>query len=137
MNLKLPYGAEAIVRLRKQGLRPAEMILVSLIGPLYGEGNPVVIATPGRQYDLRFLAGLECLVVSDSTQPKQVVRDIVEQLKALPTAYLGVWFADSQQGINFIVGGVTSRPHGLYRYMTTEDRQNFAGLGHQEISRCA
>lgn len=134
----LPYGAAEIISGRMKGKRPADMVLLSLVGPLRGENNPVVIATPGSRYDLRFLTGLECLVVSDSTQPKQAVREIMEQLKALLLPYLGLWFADRQQGINLIVGGVIARPRGLLRYMTAADRRNFFGIGQRkERLQCA
>lgn len=135
---KPPYGAAEIFAARKKGKRPADLVLLSLIGPLPGENNPVVIAQPGRRYDWRFLTGLECLVVSDSTQPKQAVIEIMDQLKALLPTYLGLWFADRQQGINFIVGGVIARPRGLLRYMTAADRRNFFGIGQrQEHLQCA
>lgn len=134
----LPYGAAEIIAARMQGKRPADLVLLSLIGPLRGENNPVVIAQPGRRYDWRFLTGIECLVVSDSTQPKHAVRAIMDQLKTLQPTYLGLWFADRQQGINFIVGGIIARPRGLFRYMTVADRQNFYGIGQrQEHLQCA
>lgn len=134
----LPYGAAEIVALRKAGKRPADMVLVSLVGPLYGESNPVVIAKSGRPYDWRFMAGLECLVVSDSTQPKQAIREIIRDLKSLPVDYLGLWLADRQHGLNFIVGGVIARPRGLLRYMTAADRRNFFGIGQRkERLQCA
>ena len=129
MTIKPPYGADGILNLRKQGKRPADMVLISLIGPLQGENTPVVIAQTGRRYDWRFLAGLECLIVADSNQPKDAILQITDALKALPAAYLGLWLADQQNGINFIVDGVTARPNGLLRYMSYYDRQHFAGLG--------
>lgn len=138
MAIKPPYGADGILNLRKQGKRPADMVLISLIGPLHGENNPTVAAQIGRRYDWRFLTGLECLVVALSSQPKQAVREVMEQLKTLPTEYLGLWFADQQNGINFIVDGVTARPNGLLRYMSNDDRLNFAGIGQsKEPLQCA
>jgi hypothetical protein len=133
MSVKLPYGGEAITKLRNQGKRPADMVLISLIGNLQGENNPVVIAQPGRRYDWRFLADLECLIVTDSSQPKDAIRQITDALKSLPVAYLGLWFADLQNGINFIVDGVTARPNGLLRHMSNYDREQFAGLGLQSM----
>jgi hypothetical protein len=134
----LPYGAADILALRNAGKRPADMVLVSLLGPLPSEGNPVLLAQLGRRYDWRFLTGLECLVVADSTLPQQAVRELMGQLKLLAATYLGLWFADRQQGINFIVGGVTARARGLLRYMDEADRQNFAGIGQrQEYPQCA
>lgn len=138
MAIKLPFGAEGILNFRKHGKRPTDMVIASLVGPLHGESNPVVIAQLGREYDWRFMADLECLVVADSTQPMQAIRKILDDLKKQATTYLGLWFADCQQGMNLIVGGVTAQPNGLMRYMTAEDRQNFAGIGQgKEVQPCA
>lgn len=60
MSGHLPYGAQAIAELRSNRKRPADMVLVSLIGPLH-EINPVVMARPDKRYDWRFLAGLEVI----------------------------------------------------------------------------
>ncbi len=105
------------------------MVLISLIGPLLGEGNPVVIAQAGRLYDWRFLAGLECLIVAESNLPKDAICQITDALKALPVSYLGLWLANHQNGMNFVVSGVTARPGGLLHRMSSCDRQHFAGLG--------
>ena len=135
---QLPYGAAEIIALRSTGKRPADLMLVSMIGLLHDETNPVIVAKLGRQYDWRFMAGLECLVVVDSTQPKVAIREIADQLKALPVTYLGLWFADRQQGVNIIVGGVTARPRGLLRHMDADQRQGFAGIGQKKgFSQCA
>lgn len=129
MNARvLPYGAAEIVALRTGGKRPADMVLVSLIGPLR-EINPVVIANPSRSYDWRFLVGLSVLVVAKSVTTKADVKRVTDALLALPTHYLGLWLADLQNGMNFIVGGVMARPVGLLRYMTSDDREGFAGIG--------
>lgn len=135
---RLPYGGEAIASLRKKGKRPADMVLISLIGPLRDEDNPVVVARLGYQYAWNFLAGLECLVVANSRQPKIAIREILDALKALPVRYLGLWLADRQNGLNCIVDGVPANPRGLLRYMTADSLQNFAGIGQQqEASQCA
>lgn len=138
MNIALPYGAESILTLRKNGRRPAEMVLVSLVGPLYGETNPVVIAKAVRQYDWRFLIDLEVLVVTNEIEDRHTIRQTIGALKAVSPSYLGLWFGDRQNGINFIVGGVHATPNGIYRYMFSEERQSFAGLGRRaEVLTCA
>lgn len=124
----LPYGGKEIATLRAMGRRPADMVLVSLIGPLY-EPNPVIVAKPGRTYDWRFMADLSALVVANSKTPKADVRQVLEALKVLPTCYLGMWLADRQNGMNLIVGGIVARPGGLLRYMTSDDRERFVGIG--------
>ena len=57
----LPYGGREIADLRGQGKCPADMVILSLIGPLR-EKNPVLVAKPERAYDWRFLVGLEVMV---------------------------------------------------------------------------
>lgn len=127
--MNLPYGGREIAELRSIGKRPANLILLSLVGPLQCETNPVVIATLGKSYDWRFLTRLDVLVVAKSELPQGAVRRLLDDIKALPVRYLGIWMADRQQGRNLIVGGVTARPNGLLRYLDTETRKSFAGIG--------
>lgn len=127
--LSFPYGGREIAELRSTGKRPADMVLLSLIGPLRGEVNPVVIANPARPYDWRFLRGLDVLVVAHAGADKRAVQRVAEAVKAISPEYLGLWFADLQNGLNCIVGGVEARPRGLLRYMGSAERESFAGLG--------
>ena len=134
----LPYGAAEILAARKVGKRPADLLLVSLIGPLRGEGNPVLIAQPGRDYDWRFLVGLQSLIVAETSLPSAQVRSIADNIKAVKPEYLGLWFADKQSGLHLVLGGAVARPHGLLRYMSEAERQNFVGIGQrQEVQQCA
>jgi hypothetical protein len=128
MTARLPYGANAIVALRHAGKRPADLVLVSLIGPL-NEVNPVVVAHPGRDYDWRFLVGLQVLVVAHSEQLAQDVRRVLNCLKALPARSLTLWLADVQDGRHWIVDGVVARRNGVLHYLNTTERATYAGLG--------
>lgn len=135
---RIPYGAAEILAARKAGKRPADLLLLSTIGPLRGENNPVLIAQLGREYDWRFLVGLQVLVVSESTQPSGQVRAITEAIKAAKPDYLGVWFIDRRTGLNLVLAGIQSRPRGLLRHMTQADRQRFATIGQRpEVWQCA
>lgn len=125
----LPYGGREIAELRSTGKRPAELVLLSLIGPLRGESNPMVIANPARSYDWRFLLGLEVLVVATDATDKGAVRRVLDALKALPVDYLGLWLANRQNGLNCIVGGVEVQPRGLLRFMGDNERKLFSGIG--------
>ena len=124
----LPFGAAEILDLRKAGKRPADMVVVSLIGPLR-EANPVIVASPLRSYDWRFLVDLPVLVVANADTPQTAVRSVLDALKALPTLSLSLWFADHQNGRHLIVDGVSARPSGSFRHMDATDRRNYAGLG--------
>lgn len=128
-TISLPYGGREIAELRSTGKRPADMVLLSLIGSLRGETNPVVIANPVRSYNWRFLLGLDVLVVADSSTDKAGVRRVLDALKALPTRYLGLWLVDRQNGRHCVVEGIEARPRGLLRFMSNDDRQRFAGIG--------
>ena len=126
----MPYGAREITELRAIGKRPADMVLVSLIGPL-GESNPLVVAKPERDYDWRFLRGLDVLLVARSETDKRVVKRILDALLALPTEYLGLWLADRQNGINVARGPWRHRAGGL-RQMGAYERELFAGVGQRK-----
>lgn len=43
----IPHGAQRIIDARQKGMKPAELVLVSLIGRL-NENNPTVYADPRR-----------------------------------------------------------------------------------------
>ncbi len=123
----LPYGAAEIVAVRGQGKKPADMVLVSLVGPLR-EQNPVVVAKPGREYDWRFLVGLDVLlVVSTATEPS-AVRRAVEEILAVGTEYFGVWFSDKQVGQN-VAWGKFKPALKVTRGMAGYERSLFSGIG--------
>jgi hypothetical protein len=132
----LPYGANQILALRKAGKRPAEMVLVSMIGPLR-EINPVIVANPSRAYDWTFLVDLPVLVVANADTSKNAVRGVLATLKALPARSLGLWLANRQNGQHLIVDGVQAHPQGMLRYMDATDRRNYAGIGtNKECAQC-
>lgn len=121
----LPYGAREIVELRVAGKRPADMVLVSLIGPLR-EANPVIVAKPGRAYDWRFVVGLHVAVVVNTETAK--IPDLVGAIDAAKPATLSVWFADRQNGLNVALHGY--RPQTKTgRRMGVMQRAAWAGLG--------
>ena len=70
-------GAEPIRRARLEGKAPSELIIVSLVGPLPDEANPVLIANPGAAYDWRILRGLQvCIFAKPRTPYKRTVLEI-------------------------------------------------------------
>lgn len=128
---RLPYGAAEILDLRKAGKRPAEMVLVSLIGSLR-EINPVVIARPETRYDWRFLAGLDVLlVVSLKIEPAAIAR-VVAAIQSVIPNYFGTWFADRQNGLNLAYGCWRPKTKAG-RCMGLDDRRALAGIGRASI----
>ena len=124
---RLPYGAAEILELRKAGKRPADMVLVSLIGPLC-EVNPVVIVRAEAGYDWRFLAGLDVMLVLDTRIAPATFAKVIAAIQSVRPAYLGAWFANQQDGLNLAFGSWRPRTFTCRR-MGIDDRRRFVGLG--------
>ena len=121
----IPYGGAEILSLRQSGKRPADTVLVSLIGPLR-ELNPVVIAKPERSYDWRFLANLSVMIVGTTQTEK--LSYTVKLIEEVGPERFSVWFADQQDGINVVID--SWRPHSkIGRRMGLDQRARYAGLG--------
>lgn len=128
MNTKaLPYGAREIVEIRGLGKRPADMILVSLVGQIR-ESNPIVVAKPCREYDWRFLVGLDVLLVVSSAIDQSAVRRVVDEIQTIGTGYFGVWFVDKQAGRSLAWGKFKPAAKAS-RVMFAYERAQFAGIG--------
>lgn len=130
MAAHLPYGAAEIVALRSTGKRPADMLLISLIGPLR-ETNPVIVAQPSRSYDWRFLVALPTLIVASTDTPN--LAGIVKAIDAAAPSSLSVWFADRQDGINVLFDGCRPQTKAGRR-MGVVQRVKLAGLGSSETA---
>lgn len=125
MAAQLPYSAAEIVAMRSAGKRPADLLLISLVGPLH-ETNPVIIAQPSRGYDWRFVVALPVLIVATTDTPH--LAGIVKAIEAETPATLSVWFADQQDGINVLIDGHRPRTK-TGRRMGVAQRVTLAGLG--------
>lgn len=132
MSSMMPYGAREITELRRIGKRPADMVFVSLIGPL-NENNPVVVIKANRDYDWRFLVALDVLVVTQTSS--EGLGAVVKSIQMSAPRSLSVWFADRQDGLNQVVAGVPLKTK-CGRRMGAVQRIGYAGLGvdtaHQE-----
>ncbi|MBU1363939.1 MAG: hypothetical protein KKE51_08980 [Gammaproteobacteria bacterium] len=133
MAIQLPYGAAEIVALRTAGKRPADLLLISLVGPLY-ETNPVIIAQPSRCYDWRFVVALPVLIVATTDTPH--LAGIVNAIDSAEPATLSVWFSDQQDGVNVLIDGYRHRTK-TGRRMGVAQRVALAGLGSNDsVSGC-
>jgi hypothetical protein len=133
MAAQLPYGAAEIVAMRSSGKRPADMLLISLIGPLR-ETNPVIVAQASRSYDWRFVVALPVLIVAKTDTPN--LAGLVKVIDAAAPAALSVWFADQQDGVNVLLDGYRPRTK-TGRRMDLAQRATLAGLGSSEsLSDC-
>lgn len=123
--MKPPYNAQQIIDLRAKGKRPADMILVSLVGWL-GEVNPCVTAREGVTYDWRFIRGLDALIVT--TTKDKAIRDLVRAVLAEQPNSLGVWFADKQGGSWLLIEGYKPLTKLLSR-MGSDEKAAYRGIG--------
>lgn len=96
----IPSGAAPILAARKQGKKPADLILLSMVGDLPNEANPVVQIKPSIQYDWGWLRGLAaCFWTTPETyQAKQ----IIDAAKAMPVR-LYLWDSTNQKGYDIFV----------------------------------
>lgn len=122
---QLPYGAAELVALRSRGKCPADMLLISLIGPLR-ETNPVIIAQPSRRYNWCFVLALPVLVVATTETPN--LAGLVKAIDAAAPAALSVWFVDQHDGLNVLIDGHRPRTK-TGRRMGVAQRVALAGLG--------
>lgn len=124
-NHATPYGAAEIIAMRSSGKRPADTVLVSLIGPLRERG-PVVIAQPGRAYDWRFIVGLDVLLVANAGT--STVRETILAIDHEAPASLQLWLADAQDGAIVQIAGWRPKTK-TGRRMDLSQRFSFAGIG--------
>ena len=127
MTAQLPYGGREIVEIRSKRQKPADMVLVSLVGSLR-EINPLVIARPEKTYDWRFLAGLEVMIVAKMSVPAEQINRVKKALLAVNPEYLGIWFADLQNGVSIAFGSWIPKSKASRMFSHT-DRRNLAGVG--------
>ena len=90
----LANGARAIVDARLKGLRPAEMVIVSLIGKTQ-EPNITVYANPKAAYDWRWVMDLQiCIYANKSVDWQPTARAIATR----KPQWLGLWDVDGFEG---------------------------------------
>ena len=96
----MPYGAMPILKARQQRKKPADMVLVSMIGALPDEANPVVIVDKPLAYDWQWIRGLSaCFWAS----PKDYMGNhIFEAAKARPAA-MYLWDCANEKGYDLSV----------------------------------
>ncbi|MES2323257.1 MAG: hypothetical protein V4633_13415 [Pseudomonadota bacterium] len=90
----LPLSAASIVAARLKGMKPEEMIRVSLVGALCA-GNHVVHAKPGILHDWRWVRDLDvCLYVEPSTDWATTLKEIALQRPA----FMSLWDVRGEWG---------------------------------------
>lgn len=90
----IPNGAKAIAEVRSRGLKPAEMLIVSLIGRV-NEQNHTIYAAGDKEYDWSWARGLQVCVYADS---RSKWRPVLNAIATVNPAYLALWDAEKRQG---------------------------------------
>jgi hypothetical protein len=85
--MNLATNAEFIIAARMKGKAPADMVIVSMVGPIVTE-NPIVFANAAQKFDWRWVRGLDVCVYMDADVDWQaLLMDIAVQRPA----HLSLW----------------------------------------------
>lgn len=90
----IAVNAQPILDARLKGMKPADMVIVSLVGPVILD-NPTVFADPAKAYDWRWVRGLDVCMYMTSDQ------DWTDTLKAIAQQrpeHLNLWDHAEQWG---------------------------------------
>jgi hypothetical protein len=94
VNLALPLNAAPIVAARLKGMKPGEMIRISLVGTLV-HGNHTVHANPGTPHDWRWVRDLDvCLCVG----PEPDWADTLKAIALERPQHLSLWNTQEHWG---------------------------------------
>lgn len=92
-------NADKIIAARMKGMRPADMVIVSLEDHLK-TNNPVVYAKDNIAYDWRWVRGLDiCVYIKDSNNWAPMVKAIAQQMPE----YLCVWNFSAEWGAQVVL----------------------------------
>lgn len=113
-------GADHIVQARMRGYKPADTVVVSLVGP-FAVQNPTVLPELGKRYDWRWLKGLDvALLIATGIDWKQTAFDI----KQAGPEYLCLWDIHTHRGAQVVWRPYQTRPDAF----SVELRGWFLGL---------
>jgi len=86
--------AAPIIAARMKGKKPADMVIVSLVGPVVSD-NPVVFAKADQAYDWRWVRGLDvCVYMADGIDWQALLFDIARQRPE----HLSLWDQEGKWG---------------------------------------
>lgn len=101
------------------------MVLVSLIGNLKGELNPVVVAFHA-DYDWIFLMGLNVMIVCNMQTEREKIVAVQNAILKFCPEYLGIAWADKGDGLNISWGGYRPKAKCIRKW-SQADKQAWSG----------
>jgi len=85
--MNLATNAEIIIAARMKGKMPADMVIISMIGPVVTQ-NPIVFASAAQQYDWCWVRGLDiCVYMNDEVDWQALLMAVAIQRPA----HLSLW----------------------------------------------
>lgn len=102
-------GADSIIKERMRGFRPADTVVVSLVGP-FSLLNPTVQPEVGKKYDWRWIKGLDvALLIASSIDWRPMAFDI----KQAAPEYLCVWDIYTHRGAQVVWRPYQTKPEAF------------------------
>lgn len=93
----IPTNAKKIIDLRKNGYKPDEIVIVSIVGKI-DELNHIVFANPKDDYDWTWCKGLDvCVFGSSAVDWKKTV----DAISRVAPRFLALWDVDRGEGAEF------------------------------------
>lgn len=90
----IPSGAGAVIAARKTGMKPSEMLIVSMVGKV-NESNHTIYINPDSEYDWRWIVGLKvCVYVKQGVEWRET---LIAMAKCKPE-WLGLYNLDQFKG---------------------------------------
>jgi hypothetical protein len=90
---RLPRNGENLLRMRRSGMRPDELVLVSLAGSL-GYRNYTLYSDPGAVCDWSMLAGLEVELIADTAVSLAAVLRALADIASSVPASLSLYYLE-------------------------------------------
>lgn len=87
-------GAERIIKDRMRGYRPADAVIVSMVGRT-GFANPTILPAAGQRYDWRWIVGLDVVLCISR---KTAWRELALEVKLAGPEHLRLWDVENQRG---------------------------------------
>lgn len=87
-------GADAIIKARMRGYRPADAVVISLVGRT-NFANPTVMPLAGQHYDWRWIVGLDVVLCISR---KTAWRELALVLKLAVPEHLRLWDVEKKRG---------------------------------------
>lgn len=131
----IAQGAEPILQARLRGMRPADMVMISMVGPIKTP-NHVVLALTGHDYayDWRWVHNLDiCLVVDDNIDWGPTLKDVA----IYRPDFLCVWHKDGCWGAKvYLIPTKEDVKYPVHKWQYELDFLPFLDFQNEDFKNC-